>query len=271
LANYIVGDIQGCLDELHALLNTVEFNAQNDTLWIAGDLVARGPNSLETLRFIYSLGSAAKVVLGNHDLHLLAVSLGIHRAKAKDNTQAILDAPDKHVLLDWLRMQPLMQEHDEFVVCHAGISPDWSLNQARECAREVEAKLQGEQWQTLIEKMYSNQPDKWDPELVGIERWRYAINAFTRMRFCLNDGRLDMTCKLPPEEVKEGSLTPWFLLSSRIPVEKVVLFGHWAALGGYSNADIIGLDTGCVWGGTLTMIRWEDRQFYTQPCLANPQ
>jgi bis(5'-nucleosyl)-tetraphosphatase (symmetrical) len=268
LANYIVGDIQGCLDELNALLDSVAFNQQHDTLWIAGDLVARGPKSLETLRFVRSLGAAAKVVLGNHDLHLLAVSLGIHRAKAKDNTQAILDAPDKQPLLDWLRMQPLLQEHDEFVVCHAGISPDWSLDQARLCAREVEEKLQGEHWQTLIEKMYSNQPDKWHPTLCGIERWRYTINAFTRMRFCFNDGRLDMACKLPPDEIKEDDLTPWFSLSSRIPLEKVVLFGHWAALGGYSDTNIIGLDTGCVWGGTLTMIRWEDRQFFTQPCLA---
>ncbi len=270
MANYIVGDIQGCLDELHALLDTVDFNAQHDTLWIAGDLVARGPKSLETLRFVHSLGTAARVVLGNHDLHLLAVSLGVHRAKAKDNTQAILDAPDKQLLLNWLRMQPLLQEHDDFVLCHAGISPDWDLKQAKECAQEVEQALRGEHWQTLITQMYSNQPDKWQGQLSGIERWRYTINAFTRMRFCFSDGRLDMACKLPPNEITDNSLIPWFSLPSRKPLEKVVLFGHWAALGGYIDEHIIGLDTGCVWGDTLTMIRWEDQQFFTQPCLTKP-
>lgn len=267
MSTYIVGDIQGCFDELQHLLAQVDFNSEQDTLWIAGDLVARGPKSLETLRFIKSLGNSAKVVLGNHDLHLLAVSLGIHKVKNKDKTAAIFAAEDKKQLLAWLRSQPLLAEHDEFVMCHAGISPQWTLEQARSSAREVEAVLQSDNWQWLIENMYSNQPDYWDEELTGLDRYRYIINAYTRMRFCFANGRLDMECKLPPENVDQAGLVPWFEVKDRVMLDKTILFGHWAALEGYHGEDAIGLDTGCVWGGSLTMLRWEDKQFFIQPAL----
>lgn len=267
MATYIVGDIQGCFDELQLLLETVSFTPQKDTLWLAGDLVARGPKSLETLRFVRGLGDSAKVVLGNHDLHLLAVALGIHKIKSKDKTAPILEAEDRDELLHWLREQPLLAEHPEFVMCHAGISPQWTLEQARQCASEVEACLQSEDWPWLIENMYDNQPDFWHSELTGIERYRYIINAFTRMRFCFPDGRLDMGCKLPPQEVKDNEYIPWFALEQRVLLEKSVLFGHWAALEGYDDANVIGLDTGCVWGGSLTMLRWEDKTFFTQKAL----
>ncbi|MFM2588813.1 bis(5'-nucleosyl)-tetraphosphatase (symmetrical) ApaH [Vibrio sp. TBV020] len=268
MANYIVGDLQGCFDELLLLLQQADFDASEDTLWVAGDLVARGPKSLEVLRFIRSLGSSAKVILGNHDLHLLAVSLGLFKVKEKDQTAPIFNAEDKDELLEWLRQQPLMAEHDEFVMCHAGISPQWTLAQARKSSHEIEEILQSEQWPWLIENMYANQPDLWSEDLDGIERYRYIINAFTRMRFCFPDGRLDMACKLPPKEVNDGSLVPWFQLESRIKLEKPVLFGHWAALEGYEGEEVIGLDTGCVWGGHLTMLRWEDKQFFTQAALS---
>lgn len=267
MANYIVGDIQGCFDELKQLLSTVSFDSNLDTLWVAGDLVARGNKSLETLRFLKSLGNSAKICLGNHDLHLLAVSLGVHRVKSKDKTLPILEAEDCTELLTWLRQQPLLLEHDDFVVCHAGISPDWTLTVARECSKEIEDKLASDHWKTLIQNMYSNEPDKWHVELAGIERDRYIINAFTRMRFCSYDGRLDMACKLPPEDMPENELIPWFKVPTRQPLEKTVLFGHWAALGGYLSDDVIGLDTGCVWGGTLTMIRWEDKTLFSQAAL----
>jgi bis(5'-nucleosyl)-tetraphosphatase (symmetrical) len=267
VSNYIVGDIQGCFDELKLLLKQASFNPQSDTLWVAGDLVARGPKSLETLRFIKGLGQSAKVVLGNHDLHLLAVSIGVHKVKSKDKTAPIFNADDKQELLNWLRQQPLFAEHDEFVMCHAGISPQWSLDVARNSAREVEAILQSKEWHWLIKNMYDNQPDSWSDKLEGIERYRYIINAFTRMRFCFSDGRLDMACKRPPKDVKDSSLTPWFELNNRIPLNKTVLFGHWAALEGYTGKDVIGLDTGCVWGGSLTMLRWEDKRFFTQNSL----
>ncbi|CAM2769526.1 bis(5'-nucleosyl)-tetraphosphatase (symmetrical) ApaH [Vibrio neptunius] len=268
MSNYIVGDIQGCFDELQLLLKQAGFKPQSDTLWVAGDLVARGPKSLETLRFIKDLGQSAKVVLGNHDLHLLAVSIGVHKVKSKDKTAPIFDADDKQELLNWLRQQPLIAEHDEFIMCHAGISPQWSLDVARNCAREVEAILQSKEWHWLIKNMYDNQPDYWYDKLKGIERYRYIINAFTRMRFCFSDGRLDMACKRPPKDVQDSHLTPWFKLNNRIPLNKIVLFGHWAALEGYTGKDVIGLDTGCVWGGSLTMLRWEDKQFFTQKALS---
>lgn len=267
MANYIVGDLQGCFDELLLLLQQADFDASEDTLWVAGDLVARGPKSLEVLRFIRSLGDNAKVILGNHDLHLLAVSLGLFKVKEKDQTAPIFNAEDKDELLDWLRQQPLMAEHDEFVMCHAGISPQWTLEDARKANKQITEILHSKDWQWLIENMYANQPDLWSESLDGIERYRYIINAFTRMRFCFPDGRLDMECKLPPKQVNDGSLIPWFQLNSRIKLDKPVLFGHWAALEGYEGEEVIGLDTGCVWGGHLTMLRWEDKQFFTQEAL----
>ncbi|ENK2108305.1 bis(5'-nucleosyl)-tetraphosphatase (symmetrical) ApaH [Vibrio sp. Vb2532] len=268
MATYIVGDIQGCFDELQRLLEKVSFSAKKDQLWLAGDLVARGPKSLETLRFVKSLGASAIVVLGNHDLHLLAVAHGIKKVKDKDRTAPIFTAPDKEELLTWLAQQPLMAEHDEFVMCHAGISPQWNLKTARKCAREVERIIQSEELPWLLKNMYSNQPDSWGDSLQGLDRYRYIINAFTRMRFCFPDGRLDMDCKLPPQQVSGNELIPWFEVPKRIHLNKAVLFGHWAALQGYMNNEVIGLDTGCVWGGSLTMIRWEDKKIFTQDALS---
>ncbi|MDF5404706.1 bis(5'-nucleosyl)-tetraphosphatase (symmetrical), partial [Vibrio parahaemolyticus] len=180
--------------------------------------------------------------------------------KDKDKTAPIFTAPDKEELLTWLAQQPLLAEHDEFVMCHAGISPQWNLKTARKCAREVERIIQSEELPWLLKNMYSNQPDSWDDSLQGLDRYRYIINAFTRMRFCFPDGRLDMDCKLPPQQVSGNKLIPWFDVPKRIHLNKAVLFGHWAALQGYMNNEVIGLDTGCVWGGSLTMIRWEDKK-----------
>ncbi|MCG3730127.1 bis(5'-nucleosyl)-tetraphosphatase (symmetrical) ApaH [Vibrio cincinnatiensis] len=267
MANYIVGDIQGCLDELYKLLEQAHFTPQKDTLWLAGDLVARGPKSLETLRFIRGLEGSAKAVLGNHDLHLLAVAQGIHPVKKKDKTLAIFESDDADELLNWVRQLPLLLEHPEFVLTHAGISPLWDLATARAAAQEVELVLRSQHWPWLLANMYANTPDLWDAQLQGIERYRYIINAFTRMRFCFSDGRLDMACKLPPAQVSKGDLMPWFTLPQRIPLKKTVLFGHWAALEGYADEQVIGLDTGCVWGGPLTMLRWEDKQYFQQPAL----
>lgn len=271
MATYIVGDLQGCLDELLLLLDKVNFQPGADTLWVAGDLVARGPKSLEVLRYLKSLGDNVQIVLGNHDLHLLAVSMGLFKAKDKDRTAPILQAEDSKTLLKWLRKQPLLAEHQEFVMCHAGISPQWTLKQARHAAREVEALLHSKEWRWLIENMYANQPDRWCDSLQGIERYRYIINAFTRMRFCYPDGRLDMACKLPPSQTNSNELVPWFEVKLREKLKKTVIFGHWAALEGYRGKKVIGLDTGCVWGGSLTMLRWEDKQFFTQQALASSE
>jgi len=269
VSNYIIGDIQGCFDELECLLDQVHFSPIKDTLWFAGDLVARGPKSLETLRYVKSLGKMAQVVLGNHDLHLLSVGLGLHPIKSKDKTQPIFLAPDKAELLEWLRHQPILAEHDEFVVCHAGISPQWTLSDARNSAREIEHMLQSDNWQWLIKNMYSNLPNYWQKNLEKLERLRYSINAFTRMRFVHSDGSLDMECKLPPDQVNHNTLVPWFELVNRTAFEKTILFGHWAALNGLKNQHVIGLDTGCVWGGKLTMLRWEDKTYFTQSAFLN--
>ncbi|MGB2079308.1 MAG: symmetrical bis(5'-nucleosyl)-tetraphosphatase [Vibrio sp.] len=271
MASYILGDIQGCFDELQALLDKVQFNPQNDTLYVAGDLVARGPKSLETLRFLFNLGDSAACVLGNHDLHLLAVSLGIHKVNPKDKTQAIFEAEDKDELLTWLRHQPMMIEGNDFVICHAGISPQWDLNTARKQAHAIEKKLRHpEKWQILVKEMYGDSPTAWQPDLPKLERLRFSINSFTRMRFCHQDGSLEMSCKLPPSDVTDPNLYPWFQVPSRQPLGKTVIFGHWAALMGChdQSANVIGLDTGCVWGEHLTMLRWDDMTFFTQEALS---
>lgn len=267
MATYLVGDIQGCFDELQQLLTTVDFDSTNDTLWLAGDLVARGPKSLETLRFVKSLGNSAKVILGNHDLHLLAIYHGINPIKKKDKTAPIYDADDCDELIQWLRQQPLFLEHDEFVMCHAGISPQWDLQTARECSQEISQLLSSDEWVWLLSNMYDSLPDFWHSDLQGMERNRYIINAFTRMRFVHSDMRLDMKCKLPPSEAKQDNLIPWFAHPERTKIEKPIIFGHWAALMGYQDDNAIGLDTGCVWGGELTMLRWEDKKMFTQRAL----
>ncbi|MCE4937031.1 bis(5'-nucleosyl)-tetraphosphatase (symmetrical) ApaH [Aliivibrio fischeri] len=269
MATYFVGDIQGCLDELLLLLEHVEFNREKDQLWLTGDLVARGPKSLETLRFVKSLGNAAITILGNHDLHLLAVSQGISRVKEKDKTAPIFTAPDSEDLLTWLRHQPLLAVHSEYdiVMTHAGIPPQWDMPTAIECAREVESILLSDKWVWLLENMYENHPDTWDVTLSGIERYRYIINAFTRMRFCHLDGRLDMECKLPPQDINSDELVPWFELENRLPLSHKVIFGHWAALMGHEGNNVIALDTGCVWGEYMTMYRIDDGKYFTQKAI----
>ncbi|MGF1725168.1 bis(5'-nucleosyl)-tetraphosphatase (symmetrical) ApaH [Photobacterium nomapromontoriensis] len=267
MSTYLVGDIQGCLDDLYLLLDQANFDPRHDELWLTGDLVARGPQSLETLRFIKNLGSQATTVLGNHDLHLLTVANGLASSKPKDKIQPILDAPDCDELLHWLRQQPLLAEHPlhPFVMSHAGLPAQWDLPQARDCAHEIEHILRGDNYLWLLENMYGNGPDQWSPSMIGIERYRFIINAFTRMRFCHTDGRLDMACKLAPDQAGEENLTPWFSLP-RAPLGKKMIFGHWAALEGYEDDHVIGLDTGCVWGNSMTLLRWEDGARFEQAC-----
>ncbi|UIP27621.1 symmetrical bis(5'-nucleosyl)-tetraphosphatase [Photobacterium sp. TLY01] len=271
MATYLVGDIQGCYRELCALLERVGFSEQHDELWLAGDLVARGPDSLATLRLVKSLGNSATSVLGNHDLHLLAVARGIGKAKQKDQIDQILQASDSDALLDWLSRQPLLAEHSAhpIVMVHAGIAPQWQLDDARRCARDVEAILQSEHQRWLLSNMYGNEPALWDPALSGLDRLRYTINALTRMRYLHPDGRLEMHCKLPPGEPGTDHLLPWFQFPRTQPLGKTIIFGHWASLMGYQDDKAIGLDTGCVWGHQLTMLRWEDQQRFEQTRLAD--
>jgi len=268
MATYIVGDLQGCCDELQQLLTLAEFDPQYDCLYLVGDLVARGPKSLEALRFIKGLGESAKTVLGNHDLHLLAVSQGIHAPKEADKIQAILDAPDRDELLTWLRKQPLLLRHPKhnFVVTHAGISPQWTIPQAEQLAKEVEQVLRSDDYKTLLTNMYGNHPLAWSNDLMRIERMRYIINVFTRMRFCFLDGSLEFKNKLSPEQTDTTYLKPWFDIET-LDKSSEILFGHWASiLGNVSTQGIYALDTGCVYGNNLTMLRWEDKQHFSFAC-----
>lgn len=265
MSTYALGDIQGCYDPLQQLLKRIDFN-QDDSLWIAGDLVNRGPKSLETLRFLKSLGDRARIVLGNHDLHLLAIHYGKTHLRRSDTLQPILDAPDRDELMDWLRQQPLLiaDENLGYAMAHAGIPPDWSLKNARKRSAEVEAILQSDSAADYFEHMYGNQPDRWDSDLTGWDRLRVITNYLTRMRFCDKQGTLELKTKGSLETQPKGYL-PWFMHPRKVSLP--ILFGHWAALEGYAEDDnVFALDTGCVWGNQLTALRLEDRVLFSCEC-----
>jgi bis(5'-nucleosyl)-tetraphosphatase (symmetrical) len=255
MAIYAVGDLQGCLDELEILLERLRFDRARDRLWFVGDLVNRGPRSLDTLRHVKALGDAAITVLGNHDLHLLAVARGGGAWKAGDDgLQPIVDAPDADELLDWLQSRPLLH-HDAalgITLLHAGLPPQWDVHTAQSCALEVERKLTGESAGQVYERMYGNDPDVWSDDLEGWRRIRFTINAFTRLRVCdTRTGRLALKFKGPPSTAPEGT-QPWFRIPWRKSAGQRIVFGHWSALGYVNEAGVLGLDTGCVWGGALT-------------------
>lgn len=261
MAVYAVGDIQGCFDSLRRLLDSACFDPACDQLWVAGDLVNRGPDSLGALRFIKNLGQSAQVVLGNHDLHLLAVRFSQRVANKKDTLAPVLSAPDGDELFHWLRRQPLMLEGAGFVLCHAGIPPVWSQPQALSLAKEVGKVLSSDDFAELLANMYGNQPDTWRDDLSGFERLRLIVNYFTRMRFCTRDGRLDLKAKEGIDSAPDG-FAPWFNWPGA-HLAKPVLFGHWAALDGITgNPAAIALDTGCVWGKKLSMLRLDDKSWF---------
>lgn len=265
MALYAIGDIQGCREALEDLLERIRFDPANDRLWFAGDLVARGPDSLGTLRLIRSLGTAAETVLGNHDLHLLAAYYGLSRLKPRDLTQPVLDAPDCAELMDWLRHRPLLL-HDKTLDCvltHAGIPPGWSLKSARYLAREVETALQGSDIRSFLAGMYGNEPALWSDSLTGSTRLRVITNFLTRMRLVSVDGAMDFEHKEDLSIIPPG-LHPWFMLPNPALTTGRVLFGHWAAIGGHTaSTRFIGLDTACVWGGCLTALRLDDGKSFT--------
>ncbi len=267
MSTYLIGDVHGCYHELRALLDQVSFDPQKDTLWLTGDFVARGPDSLAVLRYVKSLGSSARVVLGNHDLHLLGIYCKISRNKPKDNLNPLLEADDADELINWLRRQPLLQvdEEKKIIMAHAGITPQWDLETARMCAREVESVLSSDAYPLFIDFMYGDMPNNWSTELTGLSRLRFSTNALTRMRYCFPNGQLDMICKDSPENAP-SPLKPWFLLPRKIPADYTIMFGHWASLEGQGVPEgVCALDTGCCWGGPLTLLHWESQKFYHQP------
>ena len=256
MATYAIGDIQGCYDELQRLLERLDFSETRDQLWFVGDLVNRGPNSLEVLRLVKSLGDAAVTVLGNHDLHLLALAHGNPKHKHSSNLNDILGAPDRDELIYWLRHRPLLHRDKKlaFTMIHAGLPPQWTMKTARACAREVESVLRGDQHVEYFLDMYGNEPRIWDQDLQGMARWRFITNCFTRLRFCAADGSLQLQRKGAPDSDSQKHV-PWFAHPQRASRKKRILFGHWSTLGFNASHNTWALDTGCLWGGKLTALR----------------
>jgi bis(5'-nucleosyl)-tetraphosphatase (symmetrical) len=257
---YAIGDVQGCSEELRQLLTRFAFDARKDRLWFVGDLVNRGPKSAETLRFVKSLGDGAITVLGNHDLHLVSRHEGFERSRGDDTFADVLQARDREELVDWLRTRPMMHLEGGWAMVHAGLLPQWSVQQARALGREVEQALCGPGYRKFLKNMYGSQPDQWTDALTGWDRLRVIVNAMTRMRFCTPDGRMDFKTKgkTPPR-----GHAPWYQLRED---EETVVCGHWSALGLKMSEKLAALDSGCVWGGKLTALRLEDRTVFEVAC-----
>jgi bis(5'-nucleosyl)-tetraphosphatase (symmetrical) len=262
---WVIGDVQGCAGALRALLAHPELSRPDAELWFAGDLVNRGPDSLGALRLIMSLGERARVILGNHDLHLLAVAAGVRKPGKSDTFQDILQAPDAPALLDWLRFRPLMVRAQGHVMVHAGILPAWTLDQAQALAGEIETALRQPDWHSALHDMYGEEPLYWSDELQGRDRMRVIVNALTRMRVChAEDGRMDFHHKGAPDAA--SGLLPWFEIPGRRDPREPVIFGHWSTLGLHFRPDAICLDSGCVWGRSLTALRLRDRHLIQHDC-----
>ena len=273
MAVYAIGDVQGCFDELQALLAHIRFDPSHDRLWFCGDLVNRGNKSLETLRFVRALGERAVTVLGNHDLHLIAAAQGHRRGKSGDTLEQVLEAPDCDELVEWLRQRPLLHHDPEsgYTLLHAGLPPQWDLSQAQRCALEVEAVLRGADHDDFLADMYGNEPDHWDEALTGHDRIRFIVNCFTRMRFCTPGGRLDLKSTGPVGSQPEGYL-PWFTLPGRRSRDLRIVFGHWSTLGRTGDAGVYPLDSGCLWGGELTALRLDpEPEYFSVNCPGQKQ
>jgi bis(5'-nucleosyl)-tetraphosphatase (symmetrical) len=257
MAVYAIGDVQGCYSSLKKLLKAINYDQQSDQLWFVGDLVNRGPQSLKTLRFVRSLGDSAVSVLGNHDLHLMALYYGQAKVKSSDSLNQILEATDCKELMEWLRFRPLLH-YDmglNFALVHAGIYPGWSLTQAYERAREVEQAIRGEGIVDFLRQMYGNHPAIWSDQLSGMERLRFITNVFTRMRYLRKDGSLDLETKGAPQKVKSSDANPWFEFSQSAIKHNRVAFGHWSTLPTNQYGSCFAIDSGCLWGGRITALR----------------
>jgi len=262
---WMIGDLQGCDSPLHRLLEHPDIAADHQArFWFAGDLVNRGPDSLRTLRTIMSLGDRATCVLGNHDIHLLAVAAGIKKPGKSDTFQDVLTAPDSAGIIDWLRHRPLLHRERGHILVHAGILAPWSAEQAEELAGEVEHALRGPRWEAALEKIYGNEPDHWNDGFEQNRRLRVIVNAMTRMRMCRRDGSMDFSHKDAPDG--RGGLVPWFDVPGRRLDDHTVVFGHWSTLGLMIRPDAICLDTGCVWGRQLTALRLHDHRLVQVAC-----
>ena len=265
MATYAIGDVQGCFSALERLLHEIRFDAARDRLWFVGDLVNRGPQSAEVLRFVKALGDRAVAVLGNHDIHLFAHVAGYGRPRADDSFGDVLAAPDRDALMEWLRARPMLYVEGGYAMVHAGLLPAWSIDRARELAAEVEAAFRAPDYRTFLAELYGSQPDRWDDALRGMDRLRVVVNAMTRMRFVNADGVMDFRVKGEIEQAPRGYL-PWFDAPGRASANVPIVCGHWSALGLLIRPDLLALDSGCVWGGRLTAVRLEDRSVIQVSC-----
>ena len=268
MAIYAVGDVQGCYGELMQLLDDIRFDPAADRLWLVGDLVNRGPDSLEVLRMIKSLGACAITVLGNHDLHLLAVAEEAAKLHHGDTLDRVRKAPDREELLHWLRNQQLLHVHESWVMVHAGLLPQWGVTQALNLAHEIESVLRGNDYCAFLAHMYGNTPHEWDDKLSGYKRLRVIVNAFTRLRICTSKGEMEFRFKGELQDIPKGYF-PWFDIPQRASADSTVIFGHWSALGLIQRENIYALDTGCLWGGALSAVRLDDRRLF-QVAGSNP-
>ena len=267
MSTYVVGDIQGCLQPLKCLLKKVSFNPDKDVLWSVGDIVNRGPRCLKTLRFLHDMRDNLVLVLGNHDLHLLAVAAGVRTPNRSDTLDKILKAPDKEALLTWLLHRPLLHHEHGFTLVHAGIPPQWSVEEAGARAREVETVLQSPACIEFFKHMYGNEPLVWSDELTGMTRLRVITNYLTRMRFCTSQGVLDLDSKGPSPDLGKVAVSAWFSHPRRKTAKDRILFGHWASIEGQTDhPNAIGLDTGCVWGGALSLYELETGRWTSCQC-----
>jgi len=254
---HAIGDVQGCYDALRRLLDKIAFDPAKDRVWLTGDLVNRGPKSLKTLRFVKGLGDAAVTVLGNHDLHLLAVANGVDHAEDRYGSLAkVLDADDCDELVDWLRARPLAHYDEQFgtLMVHAGVHPRWTLEKTLKRAAEVEAVLKGSDYTSLLPELYGDKPTRWSGKLSGYKRLRFIVNCLTRIRMVDGEGRMDFTHKGPPDVARKG-LVPWYRVEGARWLGTRIVFGHWSALGLLVRPDVISVDTGCVWKRELTAVR----------------
>jgi bis(5'-nucleosyl)-tetraphosphatase (symmetrical) len=261
MPTYAIGDVQGCFDGLKQLLARFSFNEDKDRLWFVGDLVNRGPKSLEVLRFVRNLGDQAVVVLGNHDLHLVSVHEGCEASRKGDTLEDVLGAPDRKALIDWLRTRPMMHAEGDWAMVHAGLLPQWSIAKALALGKEVEAALACSDYRDFLKNMYGSKPDQWRHDLAGWDRLRVVVNAMTRLRFCTPDGKMDFKAK---GRRSPDGYEPWFSL--RPPDEPAIVCGHWSALGLQLSPKLAALDSGCVWGAKLSALRLEDGALFQVPC-----
>lgn len=266
MATYAIGDIQGCFLTLTRLLERFRFDPNADRIWLVGDLVNRGPRSLEVLRWATSLGDRVTAVLGNHDIHLLAMAAGARKQKPRDTLRAVLEAPDREGLLGWLSHRPLVHREGPFVMVHAGLLPSWSVSETRLLAREVESELASERQGRFLQSLYhgSQEPLIWNDTLTGISRLRVITDALTRLRTCTREGRMCLDFTGPPDAAPSGCI-PWYEVPGRSSLSHTIVCGHWAALGLHLREGLLALDSGCVWGEALTGVRLEDREVFQEP------